>query len=101
MQNQAQNQAQTESAMRPAAGGPLSNAQAPRSSPAGAYRGSELAADLLTRLFRRAPMCLTLRLWSGATVRVGADSGPQESGFELVFRNPEVVVTAVLGRDPL
>jgi cyclopropane-fatty-acyl-phospholipid synthase len=98
-----QNRVHTESAMRPgsAAGSPMSNAQAPRSSSAGAYRGSELAADLLTRLFRRSPIGLTLRLWNGATVRVGADSGPQESGFELVFRNPEVVVTAVLGRDPL
>jgi cyclopropane-fatty-acyl-phospholipid synthase len=101
MQNQAQNQAQTESAMRPAAGGPISNAQAPRASSAGAYRGSELAADLLTRLFRRLPMGVTLRLWDGATVRVGADGGQQESRFALVFCNPEAVSTAVLGRDPL
>jgi cyclopropane-fatty-acyl-phospholipid synthase len=98
-----QNQAHTESAMRPtpAAGGPVSTAQAPRASSAGAYRGSDLASDLLTRLFRRLPMGLTLRLWNGATVRVGADSGAQESAFALVFRNPEVVSTAVLGRDPL
>jgi cyclopropane-fatty-acyl-phospholipid synthase len=101
MQNQAQNQAQTESAMRPAAGGTLSNAQAPRAPSAGTYRGSDLAADLLTRLFRRLPMGVTLRLWNGATVRVGADGGQQESRFALVFCNPEVVSTAVLGRDPL
>jgi cyclopropane-fatty-acyl-phospholipid synthase len=98
-----QNQAHTESAMRPAsaAGGPMSNTQAPPASPAGAYRGSELASDLLTRLFRRAHMGLTLRLWDGTTVRAGADSGAQESSFALVFRNPEVVSAAVLGRDPL
>src|SRR5882757_5939782 len=66
-----------------------------------AYRGAELASDLLTRLFRRSPMSLTLRLWNGATVRVGADPGAQESPFALVFRTPEVVCSAVLGRDPL
>src|ERR1700736_2043557 len=98
-----QNQAHTRSAMPPpsAADGPMSTAQAPRASSAGAYRGGELATDLLTRLFRRLPMSLTLRLWNGATVRVGADSSAQESAFALVFRNPEVVSTAVLGRDPL
>jgi cyclopropane-fatty-acyl-phospholipid synthase len=98
-----QNQAHTESALRPAAvaGGPASNAPAPRAPSAGTYRGSELAADLLTRLFRRLPMSLTLRLWNGATVRVGADSGAQESRFALVFCNPEAVAAAILGRDPL
>jgi cyclopropane-fatty-acyl-phospholipid synthase len=40
-------------------------------------------------------------LWNGAAVRVGAESGAQESPFALVFLNPEVVSTAVLGRDPL
>jgi cyclopropane-fatty-acyl-phospholipid synthase len=98
-----QNQAHTESALRPAAaaGGPVSNAPAPRAPSAGTYRGGELAADLLTRLFRRLPRGLTLRLWNGATVRVGADSGVQESRFALVFCNPEAVATAILGRDPL
>src|SRR3979490_2099958 len=103
MQNQAHDQVPTKSAMRPAsaAGGPTSNAQAQRAFSGGAYRGSELAADLLTRLFRRLPMNLTLRLWNDATVRVGADPGAQESHFALVFRTPEVVCSAVLGRDPL
>jgi cyclopropane-fatty-acyl-phospholipid synthase len=98
-----QNQAHTQSALRPAApaGGPVSNAPAPRAPSAGTYRGSELAADLLARLFRRLPIGLTLRLWNGATVRVGADSGAEESRFALVFCNPEAVATAVLGRDPL
>jgi cyclopropane-fatty-acyl-phospholipid synthase len=98
-----QNQAHPESAIRPApaAGGSISNGQAPRVPSAGAYRGSELASDLLSRLFRRLPMGLTLRLWNGTALRVGAESGAQESRFALVFCNPEVVCAAVLGRDPL
>jgi cyclopropane-fatty-acyl-phospholipid synthase len=98
-----QNPVQTESATRPAptAGAPMSDAQAPRAPSARAYRGSELASDLLSRLFRRLPMSLTLRLWNGTTVRVGADSGGPESRFALVFCHPEAVSAAVLGRDPL
>jgi cyclopropane-fatty-acyl-phospholipid synthase len=86
--------------MRPASAGALApEAPVPQAS---AYRGSALAADLLTRLFRRLPMNLTLRLWNGETVRVGAPlPNTQESPFTLVFRNPEVVCSAVLGRDPL
>src|ERR1700721_2531033 len=96
-----QNQVHSEAAMRPAsAGGQIATAQS-RPTAAGAYRGSELAAALLTRLFRRLPMNLTLRVWNDATVRGGADPGAQESPFALVFRNPEVVCSAVLGRDPL
>src|SRR5580704_2436498 len=93
-----QNQVHTQSATHPtsAAGVPMPNAQALHVSTGVGYRGSELAADLLTRLFRRLPMSLTLRLWNGAAVRVGADSGAQESPFALVFLNPEVVSTAVL-----
>jgi cyclopropane-fatty-acyl-phospholipid synthase len=43
---------------------------------------------------------LTLRLWDGTAIRAGAASG-QESAFTLVFRTPEAVWSAVLGRDPL
>ena len=99
-----QNQAHTDSTIRPAAGagGRLPNVQALPEPGAGSYRGSELASDLLTRLFYRLPFKLTLRLWDGTVVRVGAsDSAAQESPFALVFRNPEVVCSAVLGRDPL
>jgi cyclopropane-fatty-acyl-phospholipid synthase len=64
------------------------------------YRGSEQAAELLMRLFRRYPQGLTLRLWDGTSIRAGAANG-QESPFTLVFRTPEVVWSAVLGRDPL
>jgi cyclopropane-fatty-acyl-phospholipid synthase len=67
-----------------------------------AYRGSELASELLTRLFRRLPLRLTVRLWDGVSFPVGSISaGAEESAFSLVFRNPEVVCSAVLGRDPL
>jgi cyclopropane-fatty-acyl-phospholipid synthase len=99
-----QNQVHTESAMRSAsaASGRMSNAQALPASSAGTYRGSELASGLLTRLFHRLPLSLTVRLWNGASVPVGSiDSGAPESSFALVFRNPEVVCSAVLGRDPL
>jgi cyclopropane-fatty-acyl-phospholipid synthase len=98
-----QNRVPIESTLSPAAGGHMSDAQALHAPAAGgAYRGSELASDLLTRLFRRLPLGLTLRLWNDDTLRVGAvDTDAQESPFELVFRNPEVVCAAVLGRDPL
>jgi cyclopropane-fatty-acyl-phospholipid synthase len=99
-----QNQAHTDSTMRPAAParGLMPDTEARQEPAAGNYRGSELASDLLTRLFYRLPLKLTLRLWNGDIVRVGAsDSAAQESPFALVFRNPEVVCSAVLGRDPL
>jgi cyclopropane-fatty-acyl-phospholipid synthase len=99
-----QNQVHTDSTIHaPAgAGGRLPGAEAWPEPGTGTYRGSELASDLLTRLFYRLPFGLTLRLWNGAVVRVGAsDPAAQESPFALVFRNPEVVCSAVLGRDPL
>src|ERR1700723_4285209 len=99
-----QNQAHTDSTLRPAApaGSRMPNAQEGREPAAGNYRGSELASDLLTRLFHRLPFKLTLRLWNGDAVQVGTiDSDAPESEFVLVFRNPEVVCSAVLGRDPL
>src|ERR1700723_1774800 len=97
-----QNQAHTESTMRSAsAAGRMANAQALHPAAAGSYRGIELARDLLSRLFRHLPLKLTLRLWDDSTLQVGAgDAGAEQSRFELVFRNPEVVYSAVLGRDP-
>jgi cyclopropane-fatty-acyl-phospholipid synthase len=95
-----ENKVHTESALRPAsvAGG---RGSVPATS-AVSYRGVALASDLLTRLFHRLPLALTLRLWNDATVRVGAsEPGTQQSPFALVFRNPEAVSTTVLGRDPL
>jgi cyclopropane-fatty-acyl-phospholipid synthase len=99
-----QNQVHTQSAglATPASGGSMSGAAAAQVPDAGAYRGSALAADLLTRLFRRLPYHLTLRLWNGETVQVGeVNANAHGSTYSLVFRNPEVVCSAVLGRDPL
>src|SRR6202046_2781047 len=78
----------------------VSGAAEPHSTPA--YRGSEQAALLLTRLFRRDPGVITVRLWNGISIRAGsgAGSGP-DSPFTLVFHSPEVVWSAVHGRDPL
>jgi cyclopropane-fatty-acyl-phospholipid synthase len=64
------------------------------------YRGSAQAAELLIRLFRRYPEKLTLRLWDGTSIGAGA-AGGRDCPFTLVFRSPEAVWTAVLGRDPL
>jgi cyclopropane-fatty-acyl-phospholipid synthase len=98
-----ENQIHTESAL--SASTTRSRMSAAETLPAasvGPYRGAELAAELLTRLFHRLPMTLSLRLWNDATVRVGAAGADAEvSRFTLVFRNPEVVCSAVLGRDPL
>lgn len=66
------------------------------------YRGSAQASDLLTRLFHRYPGNLNLRLWNGTALRVGANAaGGADSPFTLVFKSPESVWSAVLGRDPL
>ena len=67
-----------------------------------AYRGSEQAAQLLMRLFRRYPGVITVKLWDGSSIRAGTDAASgQDSPFTLVFRRPEAVWSAVLGRDPL
>src|SRR6202790_5706431 len=99
-----ENQIHTESALRSgsAAGSRISSVQVLPGTSARTYRGSELAAEVLTRLFHRLPLSLTVRLWNDVTVQVGA-AGPDApaSRFSLVFRNPEVVCSAVLGRDPL
>jgi cyclopropane-fatty-acyl-phospholipid synthase len=88
-----QNQAHTESTMRPAS---LHNASAV------SYRGSDLAGDLLVRLFRRLPLRFRVRLWDGDALQVGAhDAQARESSFTLVFCTPEAVCSAVLGKDPL
>jgi cyclopropane-fatty-acyl-phospholipid synthase len=66
------------------------------------YRGSDQAARLLQRLFRRYPGVLNLRLWDGTSIGAGTHAGPApDSPFTLVFRTPEVVWSAVLGSDPL
>jgi cyclopropane-fatty-acyl-phospholipid synthase len=96
------NRMHSESAMssRSAAAAQRPTAIAPGS--ATGFRGADLAADLLGKLFRRYPGSLTLQLWNGSTLRVGKNAGAgADANFTLVIRNPEVVCTAVLGRDPL
>jgi len=85
------NQTHTESA--------LGGTSSPQSA-AERYRGSGQAAELLMRLFRRYPGSVSLRLWDGTAIRAGA-AGAEDSSFTLVFRTPETVWSAVLGRDPL
>ncbi len=94
------NQMHTESAL---SGSPTSTRAPAGAEPQSAsYRGSEKAALLLQRLFRRYPGVLVLRLWDGTSIRAGTqDAGGPDSAFTLVFRNPEVVWSAVLGNDPL
>jgi cyclopropane-fatty-acyl-phospholipid synthase len=80
----------------------LSPASSATGSASARYRGSEQASDLLKRLFRRYPGSLSLKLWNGTVLRVGTNAaGGADSPFTLVFRSPEVVWSAVLGRDPL
>jgi cyclopropane-fatty-acyl-phospholipid synthase len=99
-----QNQTHTESPLRSASPGNtgISNVLVSHVPSTGTYRGGELAAELLTRLFRRLPLSVTIRLWDGVSFQVGAISaGAEGSPFSLVFHNPEAVCSAVLGRDPL
>jgi cyclopropane-fatty-acyl-phospholipid synthase len=97
------NQMHTESALGSGSPttGQVSNATSPEVALA-RYRGSAQASDLLTRLFRRYPGSLNLRLWNGTAFRVGTNAAAgADSPFTLVFKSPEAVWSAVLGRDPL
>jgi cyclopropane-fatty-acyl-phospholipid synthase len=65
-------------------------------------RGADDASDLLKRLFRDFDGSLAVRLWNGTTLRLGAPGAVGvDPRFTLVFRNPGVVRSMVLGRDPL
>ena len=78
------------------------NAAAPRSPSRAFHRGVDEASDLLKRLFSNFPGSLVVRLWNGTTLRLGmAGSDESESPFTLVCRNPGIVRSMVLGRDPL
>src|SRR5580704_13175758 len=65
------------------------------------YRGGELAADLLRRMFGRYPGSVNLRLWNGEKLTVGAGSAGSALPFTLVFHDTAVVWSAVLEHDPL
>jgi len=85
-----------------AGGGPQALAQT-------GYAGQALAAELLTKIFKRLEMSLPVRLWSGPAFRVGAYDPAQvradrvgtDAGFAFWFKTPAAVVSLVLGRDPL
>ena len=96
------NQMHTETALSsppPAAGQASGGANV--ISPAAEFRGSQQAAALLLRLFRRYPERLTLRLWDGTSISAGGGTPGRPCPFTLVFRTPEAVWSTILGRDPL
>ncbi len=65
-------------------------------------QNADEAALLLARLFRNFHGSILLRLWNGSTLRFGkaCQAGSQDA-FTLIFHNPRVVRTIVLGRDRL
>ena len=69
---------------------------------AASYRGADLAAALLRKVFHSLPFKLTVRLWTGAAFGVGAsDADLADSRFALCFKNPHAVSDLILGKDPL
>ena len=59
-------------------------------------------AALLKRLFHSFDEALSIRLWSGITLRLGnASAEGIEPRFTLVFRSPGVLRSMILGRDRL
>jgi cyclopropane-fatty-acyl-phospholipid synthase len=65
-------------------------------------RGVDLAADLLRCLFKNVADTVSLRLWNGVQILVGRGGASLgEPRYTLVFRNPQVVCSLVLDRDPL
>jgi cyclopropane-fatty-acyl-phospholipid synthase len=67
------------------------------------YRGAALAVTVLTQLFRDYSGSVAVRLWNGEAFSVGTARSPPVTDvpFVLVFRDPQVVSTMILGRDPL
>ena len=63
--------------------------------------GVDAAAVLLQRLFVGFRGSLALRLWNDMTLRLGSGAADGEPRFTLIFRNPDIVRSMVLGRDPL
>jgi cyclopropane-fatty-acyl-phospholipid synthase len=69
---------------------------------AAADSGIDETTALLQRLFRGFDGSIAVRLWNGATVRLGGrESERADPRFTLVCRNPAVVCTIVMGRDRL
>jgi cyclopropane-fatty-acyl-phospholipid synthase len=96
------NQMHTESALNTGSPTTRQVSEAAESQGGAGYRGSEQAALLLLRLFRRYPGVLSLKLWNDTIIRAGTDAASGSvAPFTLVFRSPEAVWSAVLGNDPL
>ena len=71
---------------------------------AASYRGADLAAALLRKVFRPLPFKLTARVWTGPAFGVGATDAADaeaDSRFALCFKNPRAVSDLILGKDPL
>ncbi len=86
----------------PQTDGHAANAAALRAPWGVPHRGTDKASELLKCLFRGVDRSVALRLWDGTTLRLGkAATGESEPRFTLVCRNPGVVRSMVLGRDPL
>jgi len=65
-------------------------------------RSATAASKLLQHLFRDFNGSIALRLWDGTVLRVGKSHADEwDPRFTLVFRDPRVVRSMVLGRDPL
>jgi len=65
-------------------------------------RGAAAASKLLKHLFGAFNGSLALRLWDGTVLRLGkTHADGSEPRFTLVFHDPSVVRSMVLGRDPL
>ena len=70
--------------------------------PGAAIRGADQVSELLKRLFRGFNGHLALRMGNGTTLRLGkACTDQSDPPFTLVCRNPSVVRSMILGRDPL
>jgi cyclopropane-fatty-acyl-phospholipid synthase len=66
------------------------------------FRGTELAAALLQRVFQNLPFGFPVRLWRGQAFEVGAPQrAAMDDRFTLRFLTPQAVCNLVLGKDPL
>lgn len=64
--------------------------------------GIEEAVKLLRRLFSNFDGSLTMRLWNGINLKLGkASAEDYNPSFILICRNPNIVRSMVLGRNPL
>jgi cyclopropane-fatty-acyl-phospholipid synthase len=67
------------------------------------FRGPDVATSLLQTLFRHVDACITIRLWEGSKISVGARARDAacDSSYVLAFRTPEAIWSMILKRDPL